>query len=100
MKTRAICITIGLCLAWNSTANAGKNRPTLEQWQLDLIYNPGESMLEREAAGLVFIYDGLLESTVEQILDEKFDRIEHMVFTRVKKTDPTGDELVFDDGCD
>ncbi len=109
MKTVAVCIAISLCLAWNSTVEASNAAPSLEEWQLDLIYNPGESMLEREAKGLVFIYDGLAESEVEQILDDKFERIEYMMFTRVKKTDAngdkmidpeTGDELVLDDGCD
>ena len=109
MKTIVLSIVIGLWLAWSGAASADETRVTLEEWQLDLIYFPSASMLEREADGFVFIYDGLLDAEIEKILDDKFDRIEYMMFTRVRKTDPsgdpmidpdTGDEMLVDDGCD
>ena len=82
---------------------------SLEAWQLGLINNPGDYMLKREAKGFVFIYDRLLDSQVDEILDNHFNRIDSMMFTRVKVTDSkgdvqidpeTGDELTEDDGCD
>lgn len=109
MKAIAFCIAVSLGAAWTGTAKANEDGVTLEEWQLGLIYYPSASMLEREAQGFVFIYDGLPDVTVEKILDDKYDRIEYMMFTRVKQTDgngaalvdpETGDELLFDDGCD
>ena len=76
---------------------------------MDMIYQPGESVLERESRGFVFIYDGFKETQVDEILDAKFDRMDYMMFTRVKLTDSsgdilldpeTGDEMTADDGCD
>lgn len=82
---------------------------SLEAWQLGLINNPTDHMLKREAKGFVFIYDRLLDSQVDEILDTHFNRIDSMMFTRVKVTDSkgdvqidpeTGEELTEDDGCD
>lgn len=82
---------------------------SLEAWQLGLINNPDDYMLKREAKGFVFIYDRLLDSQVDEILDNHFNRIDSMMFTRVKVTDSkgdiqidpeTGEELTEDDGCD
>lgn len=91
------------------TAMTNIRRKSLEAWQLELINNPDDSMLKREAKGFVFIYDRLLDSQVDEILDNQFNRIDSMMFTRVKLTDSkgdvqidpeTGDELTEDDGCD
>ena len=45
------------------------------------------------------IYDGLDEEVVERALDEQFDRIEHMMFTRIHHAGPDGTVSVEDDGC-
>jgi len=45
------------------------------------------------------IYDELDEEDVERALDEQFDRIEHMMFTRIRHTEPDGAVSVEDDGC-
>jgi hypothetical protein len=91
------------------TAMTNKPEMSLEAWQLRLITDPDDHMLKREANGLVFIYDRLLDSKVDEILDNHFDRIDSMMFTRVKVTDAngdiqldpeTGEELQEDDGCD
>ena len=80
-----------------------------DSWQMRLIYQPGAVTLERERNGFVMIYDGFNDLEVNTIMDDKFNRIENMMFTRVKLTgnngqvlkDPvTGDELVEEDGCD
>ena len=79
------------------------------RWQMNLIYQPGQSTLAREARGFVHIYDGFTDSQVNQIMDDKFERLDSMMFTRVKVTntegnvvkDPvTGYEMVENDGCD
>ncbi len=78
-------------------------------WQMKQIYQPNQNLLDREKSGLVMIYDSFTDSQVNQILDEKFNRIQSMMFTRVKQTDSqgvvlkdpqTGEDLVDDDGCD
>jgi hypothetical protein len=95
----------------NPAGTAMTNIPekSLEAWQLGLINNPDDYMLQREAKGFVFIYDRLLDSQVDEILDNHFNRIDSMMFTRVKvtdsrgdvQTDPeTGEDLTEDDGCD
>jgi hypothetical protein len=82
---------------------------SIERWQMQMIYQPSQSLLKREQRGFVNIYDGFTDVQVEKILDDKFDRIDNMMFSRVKitdtsgtvKTNPaTGYAMVEDDGCD
>ena len=96
-------------LVYSQNTAAGTSAPSLEHWQTDMIYHPDESVLERESRGFVYIYDGFRGTRVDQILDDRFDRIDHMMFTRIKLTDSggeilldpeTGEELTADDGCD
>ena len=109
MRKIIICITIVLGIGVVQTANANIPDFPVDEWQLQLIFDPEESFLEREASGFVFIYDGLSDTQVDYILDHYFDRIDAMMFTRIKITDSsgeimldpeTGDELTIDDGCD
>ena len=55
------------------------------------------------------IYDGLTDKTVDKALDEHFERIAAMMFTRVVVTDDssaamrdelTGEIIIEDEGCD
>lgn len=109
MKKLITYIVMLTYLGWgfHSTVNASSEK--LERWQMNMIYHPSEPTLERENRGFVNIYDGFNETQVDQILDDKFGRMENMMFTRVKLTDSsgeilldpvTGDELIADDGCD
>lgn len=109
MKHSISYIVISICLILSHNAMADSNTPSLERWLMNMIYHPTESVLERESKGFVFIYDGFDERQVGEILDAKFDRIDSMMFTRVKLTDTsgeilldpeTGEELIADDGCD
>jgi len=109
MKNSISYIVISLALILSQNAMANSQAPSLERWQTNMIYHPTESVLERESNGFVFIYDGFNENKVDQILDDKFNRIDHMMFTRVKLTDTsgeilidpeTGEELTAEDGCD
>lgn len=78
-------------------------------WQLGLLFNPGDHQYEMERRGRVFIYDGLRDSVIEQALDEQFNRIEGMMFVNTVLTDDhgapltdpvTGEFLVENDSCD
>ena len=80
----------------------------IDNWQYNRLFNPSPINLEAEERGAVFIYDGLTDITVNQALNQQFDRIQNMMFTRTvitdEKGDPqldpiTGDKLVEDDGC-
>ena len=109
MKKSLSYILMLTYMVWSQNSAASNSAPSLEQWQMDMIYDPGEHVLEREQKGFVHIYDGFDETQVDRILDEKFERIDHMMFTRVKQTDrsgeilldpQTGEALTEDDGCD
>ena len=80
----------------------------IEKWHQNRLFNPSPANLKAEARGVVFIYDGLTDVTVNQALDRNFDRIQHMMFTRTVITDENGDpkrdpitgEIVVEDDCD
>ena len=72
------------------------------------LFNPIEAELRAEADGRIYIYDGLREIDIAHAMDQEFERVESMMFIRVRSTDEkgevlkdpaTGDELVEDDGC-
>lgn len=102
-------VVASLITAISFGALANDHAKKLHDWQMKTIYQPSVATLEREQAGFVNIYDGFTSAEVDQILDDKYARIENMMFTRVKLTDTngdlmidpyTGEELVEDDGCD
>ena len=68
-------------------------------FQGNALFNPSRALLLAEARGRVMIYDGLDNAEVERALDEQFERIEHMMFTRTRHTGPDGEVSVEDDGC-
>lgn len=70
-----------------------------DRFQENALFNPSQSQLTAEARGRVMIYDGLDNDAVERALDTQFERIEHMMFIRIRKTQPDGEVLVEDDGC-
>jgi len=70
-----------------------------DNFQMNALFNPSKSLLQAETRGRVMIYDELDEEDVERALDEQFDRIEHMMFTRIRHTEPNGTVSVEDDGC-
>ena len=70
-----------------------------DSFQLKMLLSPSNAMLEAEARGRVMTYDGLDSATVDQALNEQFDRIDNMMFTRIHHVQEDGDYLVEDDGC-
>lgn len=72
------------------------------------LFEPSEAELRAEAAGRIYIYDGLRDVDVTRAMEEEFERVESMMFIREKKTDQKGEVLknpetgvaiVEDDGC-
>lgn len=111
-KVLLISLLISTSQFASATSASAVNEQTLskiDRWQMNMIYQPSQSTLAREARGFVFIYDGFTDTQVSQIMDDKFDRIDNMMFTRVKITDTsnavikdtvTGEVMIEDDGCD
>jgi len=80
----------------------------VEKWQYNRLFNPSPADRKAEERGAIVIYDGLTDVTVNQALDQNFNRIQNMMFTRTVVTDEngepkidpaTGKEVVEDDGC-
>ncbi len=78
-----------------------------DKWQMNRLFEPTQKQELKEHNGQIMIYDGLRDTTVAQALNENFDRIENMMFTRIVITDDLGEPevdelgnvLVEDDGC-
>jgi hypothetical protein len=80
----------------------------LSEIELRRLFEPTDAELRAEAAGRIYIYDGLRDIDIERAMEAEFDRVENMMFIREKKTDQkgevlkdleTGEVLVEDDGC-
>ena len=72
------------------------------------LFEPSKAELRAEADGRIYIYDGLRETDIAHAMEHEFDRVESMMFIRVRPTDEkggilkdpaTGEDLVQDDGC-
>jgi hypothetical protein len=64
--------------------------------------SPTPSELASEEKGRIHIYDSLEITEVNKALDESFDRIQNMMFTRIHHLPPgdSGPAEVEEDGCD
>jgi hypothetical protein len=95
----------GLLIAASAIVNAADARvsdmPNAD-WQIARLMAPTASQLSSESRGQVFIYDSLDINQVEKAMDANFDRIQHMMFTRVRHPAPTPNSPAYleDDGCD
>jgi hypothetical protein len=85
----------GILLAPLGTAVSAK-----DNFQHNALFNPTSGQLKAEDRGRVMIYDGLENEVVERAMDEQFARVEHMMFVRIRHTQPNGVVNVEDDGCD
>lgn len=103
-----IALTLALGLGVTSThAEQLASLDTADVWQTNRLFTPTARQLEMEHKGSVVIYDGLTDVMVEKALDQDFNRIQSMMFTRVIQTgkngqplrDESGEVIVADDGC-
>lgn len=77
------------------------------KWQVARLFEPTKNERRLENKGYIMIYDNLPDKTVDQAMDNNFDRIENMMFTRVVVTgedglpalDESGNIVKEDDGC-
>jgi len=95
-----------IALAGAFYSNAAKSS---ENWQTHRLFQPSEANLASERKGKIIIYSGLTDRVVTRAMDENFDRIDAMMFTRTIVTDEkgaplrdseTGEIVTEDDGCD
>jgi hypothetical protein len=66
----------------------------MEQWQYNRLFSPSPADRKFEERGDVIIYDGLTDIEVNKALDEHFDRIQNMMFTRTVVTDENGNPKI------
>jgi hypothetical protein len=76
--------------------------------ELRRLLEPTPAEIAQEENGRIYIYDGLRDKDIERAMNDEFDRVENMMFIRVRKTDADGDIVrnpdtgaaeVEDDGC-
>jgi len=51
------------------------------------LFEPTQAELQQEAAGRIYVYDGLSDADIARAMDDEFFRVENMMFIRVRKTD-------------
>lgn len=70
--------------------------------QLRRLMHPTPAELTSEEKGGVYIYDSLEINQIHAALDKNFERMQHMMFTRINHPPPSGagPVVVEDDGCD
>lgn len=99
MNAKIHLLLTGLLLTPIAQGGSGEFAGSKE-WQIHRLFEPTPQQLVQEEKGRVFIYDGLESKDVEQAMDKEFDRIESMMFIRIKKRTPSGEVVSYDDsGC-
>ena len=97
-------VVTAICLLGSSVLSGtlAADPSTLDNWQERRLMAPTPAERDRERHGQVFIYDGLEYAKVQRALDLNFDRMENMMFTRIRQPAPTanGGYVQEDDGCD
>jgi hypothetical protein len=98
-ETGTICRALTALLMGMLLATVATTADAEDSFQQNALFNPSNSQLQAEARGRIMIYDGLDNAVVERAMDEQFDRIEHMMFVRIRNTQPDGEVSYDDDGC-
>ena len=88
---------------------APRTSPDVGQIEWRRLFEPSPGELRDEAAGRIYIYEGLPTRDIERAMDEEFKRVQSMMFIRVKPRDDNGNKApqtpgsdagyVQDDGC-
>ena len=109
MKSTALASRVLLLTLGASVAGPAKAHELVASWQMKRLFQPTQLDLASEARGRIMIYDGLTDKAVARALDEQFDRVGAMMFTRIVVTDEagspqrdreTGEIVTENDGCD
>mgnify|MGYP001551576226 FL=1 len=102
----AFCATTALLWCVNTHAHQHESSAIPEdRYDLRRLMQPSAAELASEKKGRIHIYDSLEINEINSALDENFDRIQNMMFTRIYHLPPPGagpdDEVeIEDDGCD
>jgi hypothetical protein len=67
--------------------------PAYQQMEIRRLFEPTDGELRNEAAGRVYIYEGVTDRAVEQALEEEFERVDSMMFINTIRTDAQGQPL-------
>jgi hypothetical protein len=67
--------------------------PAYQQMETRRLFEPTEGELRKEAAGGVYIYEGVTDRAVEQAMKEEFERVDSMMFINTIRTDAQGQPL-------
>ena len=89
------------CVAVDAKEHENRTSPEY-RYDLRRLMQPSAAELASEERGNVHIYDSLEINEVNAALDENFERMQNMMFTRIHHLPPTGAGPVEieDDGCD
>lgn len=86
----------------------GRHAADLSEIERRRLFEPSPGELRDEAAGRIFIYEGLRDTDIKRAMEEELKRVQTMMFIRVKPTDQEGKvrkapendaKYVQDDGC-
>jgi hypothetical protein len=88
-RCRSFIARLGLAttLLWSGIAAA----TDVSDIELRRLFEPTKAELAAEEQGRIYIYDGLRDVDVQRALDEEFERVDHMMFIRTRKTDDNGE---------
>lgn len=79
--------------------------PGFDDYQQRRLLAPTPAERKQETRGRIYIYDGIPVHVVDKALDKDFERIDNMMFIRIRDLPATGaglaeDENDSDDECD
>ncbi len=100
-----LLLVIATVLAGGVLAEAVGLPPGFKDYQHRRLLEPTAAERRHEARGGIYIYDGMPTQLVDRALDREFERIDSMMFIRVRDLPATGaglaeDENDNDDECD
>lgn len=90
---------LAIVLSLSTVMNGAVQAAVANEWDRKQLFGPSAALLDREKAGNVTIFDGVLSSDVDRAMDEQFDRVESMMFVRTLHQVAAG-SYESDDDCD
>ena len=83
MHTSIFILTTAMALGLGSASAAAQGKD-LRDIELRRLFEPTPAELRQEQSGRVYIYDGLKEADIDRAMREQFQRVDSMMFIRVK----------------